>query len=200
MKLDEITLREPGALPDLRSRDEEERAALLSMIGQMLAQPPRRGPDESAATPTQGSTPTAGWHPGDGSLTLHSGATAGVDGGGGDGSLPDRLVAALQTNEFGEVRITVDRSSSGLDVVLAIENGQGAATAAAQQGALLAALRAVGVRIGSVSVRASGGTELAQSELAEVNTRPRLDILEGGGRSATTRARSAGRRKLDTLG
>lgn len=114
----------------------------------------------------------------------------------GDGS---RLLVTLDGGDLGELACALERTDSGLRVVIGVTGRQAAAAFGAERGALEAALRHVGLPLQSVEIvpRSEVGTVLAQGkEDKEGKEAPAGRQARLGARvSREPRARSARRLK-----
>jgi len=162
-----VLVRERDAeAPEARvDRDEIRRAfaAALAFTAPVQAEKPLRFGEDGGATPTR-------WRPSDVSMTEFA-ETAAPAGSGLSASKPDekalslvnRLSTSVNTAELGKVGFVVDRSNSGLSIVVEVETDAAFRAVEADKQALFGALRAAGMTVLSFRIlnRAAAGTGLA---------------------------------------
>jgi hypothetical protein len=146
-------------------RDDIRRAfaVALSMNATADQVRPVRTFAEAEATPAR-------WRQSDVSMTEFaetiSGAPAGLTAASSDektSSVVSRLQTSVNTGELGRVAFTVDRSNSGLSIVIEVTNDAAKQAVEADKRTLLATLRAAGMTVLSFRIlnRGGAGTELA---------------------------------------
>jgi hypothetical protein len=112
----------------------------------------------------------------------------------------NRIVAEVETQALGVIRLVVQRTQSGLSVVVGLRQAAAPSLTEAQRAALEQALLAAGLAVSSVSfVRLNeDGTAFALhdqgSSETPVGESTHMAANEG------TRARTSGKRKINTLG
>lgn len=157
--------RDSGAGDARVDRDEIRRAfaAALSLTVPAEAVRPARFDGGDAPTPTR-------WRPSDVSMTEFAETVDGAGGGLAPAktderalSLVSRLTTAVSTAELGRVGFTVDRSNSGLSIVVEVETDAAFRAVESDKQALFGALRAAGLTVLSFRIlnRAGPGIGLA---------------------------------------
>jgi hypothetical protein len=180
-----------------RSREDDE---LLAALAAALN-------GHAAPTNPQAVAPTADlaerWRPTGGALTGPSthidaaNASPGVDSAGP--GTESRLVARIETPEMGTICVVVDRSESGMKVVLAIDHVGAARYAEAESPALVRALESVGLAVASVSV-----TPLTGSGITFAQVRDAIEVPDSAasadGETSEGKPQGRSRRRLNLVG
>ncbi len=159
-----------------RGRDHERDAWMAMMAAQVATEVRHRASgDADWLSPTTW-RPTAGQVTGPsttaGTLTprtapgdRESAAGAATSDAGRDGRplVHGRLSLTVRAGDLGEIAMVLDRGTGGIHVRLAAQSDHAASALEAERGVLVAALRAVGLTVGSVQVARGDGTSLARS-------------------------------------
>jgi hypothetical protein len=137
----------------------EETERLAALFAQALPQPlnDRFGLQEESSD---------SWRGGVGNLTPETAPTAASVVAEASGAPSDTLVFTMRAGDLGELKCMVDRSESGVRVVIGADGNNALLAAGAERGALEAALRAAGLAVESVAVvpLAKFGTALARED------------------------------------
>jgi hypothetical protein len=169
----------PGERKHVRVDDVElsEWAALISGCLQTAPGTPPPGIGLGAAE-TAESVP-AGWRPSVEDMTPEKGAFAGaVEAGAGhfacegkEGEAPQRIQIRVNTKEFGEVALIIERAEQGLRILLGAVDGRIVSALRQEALAVRRALESGGQSVGSLEVVRMNevGTVLAQNKLAPGN-------------------------------
>jgi len=175
--------------PEVETRGLREQAERwAAMLASALAPEPVM-PALQPAPVEASATPPVSWREGVEGLTQVA-APAAETVSGGDKS---RLLVTLDGGDLGELSCALERSDSGLRVVIGVTGRQAAAAVGAERAALEAALRHVGLPLQSVEIvpRAQVGIVLAQGKETPAGRQARFGARDPG----EPRARSARRLK-----
>ena len=116
-----------------------------------------------------------------------------------EAAAPDgRIVAQVQTEALGPIRLVVERTKSGVSVVVGVRDEAALAAIETHRAGLEQALVAAGLSVASVTVARIGddGTDLAHVGAGSANAADSQEV----GSSEESPARQTGKRRLNTLG
>jgi hypothetical protein len=180
------------------SREEEELLAAIAAALQARAAQPLE-PIQS----WQAGGPAEAWRHSGGALT---GTAAHIDGAEapsmsspGSETTESRLVARIETPGLGSVCVVVDRSESGMKVVLAMDDAAAVRNAQADQAALVHALEAVGITVASVSVTRIGDGGISFAQVRDAHE-ARMFGASDAGEAAEGKPEGRFRRRLNLVG
>lgn len=142
----------------------EETERLAALFAQAIPQPLK----DHFGLPEQTPESSDSWQGGVGKLTQETGPTPASVVAEASGAPSDTLVFTLRAGDLGELKCMVDRSDSGVRVLIGADGRNALVAAGAERGALEAALRSAGLSVQSVEVvpLAKFGTTLARGERA----------------------------------
>ncbi len=142
----------------------EETERLAALFAQALPQPLR----DRFGLPEQAPESSESWRGGVGKLTEAASPTPAAVVAEASGAPSDTLVFTLRAGDLGELKCMVDRSDSGVRVLIGAEGRNALVATGAELGVLEAALRSAGLPVQSVAVvpMAKFGTALARGERA----------------------------------
>lgn len=187
-----------------RAREEERRATeeQAARWAQVLTPhviahlPP---PVLASAAPTPG-----GWRKSDGALTLPTpGAAVAGGAAGGDGTAAakpsERLVVNVQTSDLGELSLVVDRTATGVRVVIGVGDAQTIGQMLPEREALARQLIGSGLNVESIQIvrQSEVGTLLAPARLVG---RLRASATADEASKEEEKSRRRGSRKLNLIG
>lgn len=142
----------------------EETERLGALFAQALPQPLK----DHFGLPEQAPESSEPWRGGVGRLTPEPSPTPAAVVAEASGAPSDTLVFTLRAGDLGELKCMVDRSDSGVRVLIGADGHNALLAAGAERAALEAALRGAGLPVQSVTVvpLAKFGTRLARGERA----------------------------------
>lgn len=142
----------------------EETERLAALFAQAVPAPLK----SALGLPEQAPESSESWRGGVGKLTHEPSPTPAAVVAEASGAPSDTLVFTLRAGDLGELKCMVDRSHSGVRVLIGAEDRNALVAAGAERGALEAALRAAGLPVETVAVvpLAKFGTALARGERA----------------------------------
>ena len=121
--------------------------------------------------------------------------------GSGDAIPPDgRVVADLQTDALGSIRVVIERTKTGLSVVVGLRDTSAGTVTEAQRIGLEQALVAAGLPVSSVTFVRLGEDGTAFALHDQGSSEPPHGEATYIAAGQDSRARSSGKRKINTLG
>ncbi|HTQ07613.1 MAG TPA: hypothetical protein VMI54_27340 [Polyangiaceae bacterium] len=159
----------------------EETERLAALFAQAVPQPLR----DRLGLPEQAPESSESWRGGVGNLTQETSPTPAAVVAEASGAPSDTLVFTLRAGDLGELKCMVDRSDSGVRVLIGADGRNALTAAGAERGALEAALRAAGLPVQSVAVvpLSKFGTSLARGERAQDGRHVRQAFTGSRGRA-----------------
>lgn len=111
-----------------------------------------------------------------------------------------RVVADLQTDALGSIRVVIERTKTGLSVVVGLRDPSAATVTEAQRIGLEQALVAAGLPVSSVTFVRLGEDGTAFALHDQGSSEPPHGEATYIAAGQDSRARSSGKRKINTLG
>lgn len=179
---------------DDQDQAHEARESLAAMLAWMTASIVSRSDARSFSFGSSGSSATAeSWRGPAGGLTQTSAAP-------GDAAPSDgRVVAEVKTEALGAIRLVVERTSSGVSVVIGVRQAASFDLAESHRAALEQALVSAGLTVASVVFTrvAEDGTDLA---LEGHGSSDATSDASDAGAAGNAGARPSAKRRLNTVG
>lgn len=188
-----------GRARELEQREIEENAerfaqALLPYFG------------AHAARPVPAEPPTGGWRPSASAMTVPAAssgpsAAAGSAAEGADAA-DQRVVMSVQAGDLGELSLVLDRTATGVRVIIGVADDVAAAAMAPEREALIRQLLHSGLRVESVQIvgQREVGTVLAPPRTIGSPRGPGSRELRERAEERESEARRRGSRKLNLIG
>jgi len=200
-------LRDLGDLPETSDKSRDRDEVLLAAIAAALGQPATQtAPILPASSAENDGLVAERWRQTGGALTGTSAHTDTAEAASVSSSASSfaggveesRLVARLETPGLGTVCVVVDRSESGMNVVLAMNDASAFQDASAQRAALVQALEAVGLTVASVSVQRLGDAGISFAHVRDSHEARMSAASDGETPDGKTEGRF--RRRLNLVG
>lgn len=188
-----------GRAREIEEREIEENAerfarALLPYFG------------TQAAPPVAAEPPTGGWRPSASVMTVPSAGSGSSAVAGSAGQAADaaeqRVVMSVQAGDLGELSLVLDRTATGVRVIIGVADERAAATMAPEREALIRQLLHSGLRVESVQIigQREVGTVLAPPRTIGTPRGPGSRELRERAEEGENEARRRGSRKLNLIG